>query len=92
MAMPFERLEAWKTSHALTVQLYHVTGSFPETEKYGREFRRYLSIAITSLNEVGNWLLLARDVGYLTPDQWRDLDGQRNHAGKLCWFLRRSLE
>lgn len=55
------------------------------------EFRRFLDMAIGSLSEVGYTLIVARDLGYLTTQQYRDLDDLRNQAGKLTWRLYESL-
>jgi len=48
-------------------------------------------MAIGSLSEVGYTLIVARDLGYLTTQQYRDLDDLRNQAGKLTWRLYESL-
>lgn len=31
----FRKLQVWEKSHKLTLQVYQVTGSFPEQERYG---------------------------------------------------------
>jgi len=31
----FRTLQVWEKSHALTLQVYHITGSFPRDERYG---------------------------------------------------------
>jgi four helix bundle protein len=55
------------------------------------EFRRFLDMAIGSLSEVGYALLVAKDLGYLTVQKYRQLDDLRNHAGKLTWRLYESM-
>ena len=57
----------------------------------GREFARYLDIALGSLTELEVALRLARDRGYVTPERWRELERLRNHAGVLTWRLYRSI-
>jgi len=52
-----------------------------------REFRRFLDIALGSLAELSYALLLARDLGYLTPARWGELEAMRDHAGQLTWGL-----
>jgi four helix bundle protein len=52
-----------------------------------REFRRYLDIALGSLSEVAYCLHLARDLEYLTEEQWQEIDTLRGHAGLLTWRL-----
>jgi four helix bundle protein len=56
-----------------------------------REFRRFLDIAIGSLAELAFILRLARDLEYLTSDQWNRLDELRRRAGFLTWRLYRSI-
>src|SRR5690348_8575614 len=55
------------------------------------EFKRFLDIAIGSLAELAFILRLARDLGYLTDDAWRQLDELRRRAGFLTWRLYRSI-
>ncbi len=52
-----------------------------------REFRRFLDIALGSLAELSYALLLARDLGYLTPARWGEMEAVRDHAGQLTWGL-----
>jgi len=56
-----------------------------------REFRRYLGIALGSLAELSYTLLFARRVGLLSEAEWQRLEGIRNQAGRLTWFLCKSL-
>ena len=57
----------------------------------GREFARYLDIALGSLTEIEVALRLARDRRYMTPERWGELERLRNHAGVLTWRLYRSI-
>ncbi len=52
-----------------------------------REFRRFLDISLGSLAELSYALLLARDLGILTPARWGELEAVRDHAGQLTWGL-----
>ena len=113
---PFEKLDAWKLSHDLTLRVYRMTRSFPDDERYGltaqvrraaasvaanvvegsaasskREFGRYLGIASRSLNEVSYWLILSRDLEYISRAQWHQLDELRDRAGKVIWALSKWL-
>jgi four helix bundle protein len=54
-----------------------------------REFRRYLDISLGSLSELTCEFMLARDLGFLSPDAWKQLNEVRNHAGVLLWKLYR---
>jgi four helix bundle protein len=53
----------------------------------GREFRRYLDIAIGSLSELSYTLQLCRKLDLLSEEQWVELDGLRTHASRLTWRL-----
>ena len=56
-----------------------------------REFRRYLDIANGSLAELHVYLLLAKELGYLSQADWGELEALRDHAGMLTWGLYRSI-
>ena len=56
-----------------------------------REFRRFLDIAIGSLAEVQVYLLLAKELGYLSRAAWGELEALRDHAEMLTWGLYRSI-
>ncbi|NOT08271.1 MAG: four helix bundle protein [Gemmatimonadales bacterium] len=52
-----------------------------------RELRRFLDIALGSTVELSYLLRLARDLGLLSEPEWRELERQRNEAGKMLWRL-----
>jgi four helix bundle protein len=52
-----------------------------------REFGRYLDIALGSLSEVSYLLLMARDLGLLSRDQWAEFDSLHTDTGKTLWGL-----
>lgn len=108
----YERFEAWKKAHHLTLKVYRLTESFPRHEMYGltsqarraalsiganiaegsakrgrREFGRYLDIALGSLSELSYLLLVARDLGLLSQEQWAEFEGLHSEAGKILWGL-----
>jgi four helix bundle protein len=56
-----------------------------------REFRRFLDMSLGSLSELCYLLRLGRDLGYLTPDRWGELEAIRDHAGRLTWGLYRAI-
>ena len=56
-----------------------------------REFRRFLDIVIASISELTYILRLARDLGYLKPEVWGEIEAMRDHAGRLTWGLYRSI-
>lgn len=51
------------------------------------EFRRFLDISRSSLLELGYAMRIARDVGYVTPDDWSVFYDLRQRAGFLVWQL-----
>ncbi|MBA3445477.1 MAG: four helix bundle protein [Gemmatimonadales bacterium] len=56
-----------------------------------REFRRFMDIALGSISELTYILLLARDLGYLRPEVWGEIEAMRDHAGRLTWGLYRAI-
>lgn len=56
-----------------------------------REFRRYLDISLGSLAEVASLLSLARDLEIVTAEQWTQIDPIHARAGKVTWFLYKSI-
>jgi four helix bundle protein len=56
-----------------------------------REFCRFLNMSLGSISELSYVLLLARDLGYLKPEEWGEVEALRDHAGRLTWGLYRSL-
>lgn len=60
-------------------------------KKGPREFRRFLDMAVGSVAETHVYLLLAKELGYLTSSEWGELEALRDHTGRLIWGLCRSL-
>ena len=56
-----------------------------------RQFRHALDVALGSLGELGYALVVARDVGILTPAAYGELEALRDHAGQLTWGLYRAV-
>lgn len=73
--------------------VYSIGANIAEgSAKRGRkEFCRFLNISLGSNSELCYLLLLARDLGYLKPEEWGELEALRDHAGRLTWGLYRSL-
>jgi four helix bundle protein len=57
-----------------------------------REFRRFADVALGSLAEVAYLLLLAHDLGILTPAEYAEIDDLRKRTGGLAWRLARALD
>lgn len=83
--------------YGITNQIHRAAISIPANiaEGYERQHRKeyiqFLMIAKGSLGEVETYLMLAKDLGYLTEDQYNELQGQRQEAGKLLRGLINSL-
>jgi four helix bundle protein len=56
-----------------------------------REFRRFLDIAIGSMPELTYCLRLARELEYLSEVKWKEIEDQREEAGKLLWRLYQAI-
>ena len=52
-----------------------------------REFRRFLDVSLGSFAELTYCLHLARDLKYLSIEEWGNLDSTRSHAHLLTWRL-----
>ncbi len=84
--------------YGLTSQLQRAALSIPSNiaEGYGRgqhskDFARYLSIARGSLFEVETCLLLARDLRYLSEEDFQRLDQTRAEAARVLGGLIKSV-
>ena len=113
---PYQRIQAWRRSHDLTLAVYRITDGWPNREMYGltsqirraaasvptnlvegmsrrgpRELRHFLNISLGSLGEVSYLLHLARDLGYVTDEDYRKIDALRRRAGFLLWRLYDSI-
>ncbi len=81
----------------LTSQLRRAALSAPSniaegaSKRGGREFRRFLDIALGSLAEVQYLLKFRLDFGLTTAEQWQELEHLRTQAARLTWGLYRSL-
>jgi four helix bundle protein len=92
------KLEVWKLSHQLTLDVYQISKNFPSSENYGltsqvrrssssvptniiegqgrqykKEFIQFLYIAKGSLDEANYQLFLAKDLKYITEDDYTKL-------------------
>jgi four helix bundle protein len=57
----------------------------------GKQFRRYLGLALASSAELEYQLILARDLRYLTPDQYAALDAPLAEVKRMLVAFRRRL-
>lgn len=83
--------------YGLTAQLRRCASSIGANiaEGFGRrstkDFLRYLEIASGSLEETRNFLLLARDLGYVKPATFKLFHQSCDETGRLLGALARSL-
>ncbi len=76
------------TSQARRAALSVPTNIAEGSAKRGRrEFGRYLDIALGSLSELSYLLLVARDLGLLSQEQWSAFDALHDETGKILWGL-----
>jgi four helix bundle protein len=73
---------------ALSVPTNIVEGS---AKRGPREFRRFLDMAIGSLAELSYLLRFARDLGILSPEDWKHLNADRERVGIVTWRLYASI-
>jgi four helix bundle protein len=83
--------------YGLTSQARRASYSAPaniaegSAKRGSREFRRFLDISLGSLPELSYVLLLARDLGYLKPEEWGEIEALRDDAGRLTWGVYRAV-
>ena len=73
---------------AISVPAYIAEGY---ERQYRKEYLQFLSIAKGSLGEVETYIMLAKDLGYLSSDEYNSLEEVRAEVGKLLRGLMRSL-
>ncbi len=87
-----------KETYALTSQIQRAAVSIPSNiaEGYERnhrkEYLQFLFIAKGSLGEVETYLLLARDLGYLTESDYSAANEIREETARIIRGLIRALE
>jgi len=112
-----EDLDVFKLSHALAIDIFGITKSFPKEEKFGlisqmrraaysipmnlmegahrlgsKEYRQFVGISKGSAGEVKYQLLLARDLKYISEDQYLNLNPKYERVSQMLTQLAKSLE
>lgn len=89
----FTDLHAWQEGHSLVLEVYRMTKSFPQDERFGlsdqmrrcsisitsniaegfsrhskKEKAQFLYMALGSVTELQNQLLVVRDIGYISNE------------------------
>ena len=113
----FERLDAWRLSHQLAIDLSRLARTFPADERFelaaqlrraarsvpanlaegvgsqsSATFLRHIWIALGSIAEVENHLIVARDEGYITAEACEQLRDRIWRVKGLVVMLARSLK
>ena len=113
MSHPWKDLLVWKKSHLLVLEIYKITVSFPEKERFGliqqirrssvsvaanivegksrrtdKEFLTFLHNSRGSLEETRYHLLLAKDLKYISEEQY---DSVENLATETSYLLNKLI-
>jgi four helix bundle protein len=114
---PYQQLLVWQQAHALCVQMYQETKSFPLDERRRlvdqicrsassvptniaegnakrsfKEKRKYFEIALASLDETHYHCLLAKDLSYISEEQFVGFAEQIKSINILLTRLRESFK
>ena len=79
----FSDLKVWRRSHALVLQIYAATKSYPGDERFG-----LVSQLRGSLSETEYLLLLSRDLGYLAADVYEPFQREASEIARMLHALR----
>lgn len=113
----YEDLLVWQKAHEFVLNIYEITGGFPDKERfsliqqlqraavsipanisegsnrqYTKELIQFLYIARGSLGESGYYIRLAKDLGYLSEEQFKALRYKVEEIGKMISALINSLK
>ncbi len=108
----YRKLEVWKLSHQLTIEIYIITKEFPSEEKYGLisqmrrsaysiptniaegsgynsdpQFLRFINIALGSSSELEYQLELAKDLGYISKENYLNLSKKADLIRRMIFKL-----
>ncbi len=84
--------------YGLTSQLQRAAVSIPANiaegyeRQHKKEYRQFLSIARGSLGELETYLLLAKDLNYLSAERYELLDSKRGEIARLLKGLINSIQ
>ena len=95
----FAATDLWPSSdrYGLTAQTRRAALSIPANiaegaaKRGGREFGRYLDIALGSLAELSYLLRFSHDRRLLSDEEWATLEAHRDSTGKLVYGLYRRV-
>ncbi len=109
MASSFKDIIAWQLAHQFVLDIYKVTRTFPDAERFALctqfnragvsipaniaegfkrlskpEKLRFLNISQGSLEECRYYILLSKDLDYITAEIY---DSLNNEIEKVSWYL-----
>lgn len=109
MTSSFKDIKAWQFAHQFVTDVYKVTRTFPDDERYGlcqqfqraavsipaniaegykrlskQEKLRFMNISQGSLEECRYYILLSKDLEYITAETHTYLN---NEIEKVSWYL-----
>ena len=115
--MHWKELDVWKESHELVLQIYKITSSFPNEEKYGiisqlrrcsssmpanivegqsrnstKEYLQFLYNARGSLEETRYFILLSKDLKYISEKELKELEPKFIKVSKMLNGLIKALK
>ena len=59
--------------------------------KHAKEFQQFISIAIGSCNELGVYIQLSKDLGYLNKSEYDTIFTYHTEVSKMLYSLRNSI-
>jgi len=60
--------------------------------QHRKEYLQFLMVAKGSLGEVETYILFSKDLGYLSAEQYKQIDDKRQEVGRLLRGLIKSLQ
>ena len=60
--------------------------------QHRKEYLQFLMVAKGSLGEVETYILFSKDLGYLSTEQYKQIDDKRQEVGRLLRGLIKSLQ
>ncbi|MCR4320207.1 MAG: four helix bundle protein [Candidatus Brocadiaceae bacterium] len=111
-----EDMDVFKKAHKITVEIYEITKTFPQDEKFAlisqmrraaysipsnlmegghrinkKEYRQFTNIAKGSVGELKYFLLLSKDLGYISENKYSILRQSVDELSKMLGGLIKSL-
>ncbi|HYV55723.1 MAG TPA: four helix bundle protein [Chitinophagaceae bacterium] len=90
----YKELRVWEKAHLFTLKVYEVTKAFPKEEIYSltNQLRRAAlsvpaNIALGSTNEAEYYLILAKDLKYLTEANFTEVTKNINEIKAMLILL-----